>query len=85
MPLGLNRTDLNMTGISYYQGFPVTLPHTFGNQNRLTFGNPIPTSGTEQNKIPAYGGNTFASYILLETGQSITVESGTGQLLKEQQ
>lgn len=31
MPLGLNRRDLNATGINYRLGTPVTLPKNFGN------------------------------------------------------
>jgi hypothetical protein len=31
MPLGLNRTDLNVSGVDYLHGSPVILPHNFGN------------------------------------------------------
>jgi hypothetical protein len=30
VPCGLNRTDLNVTGVTYLHGFPITLPHEFG-------------------------------------------------------
>ena len=65
MPLGLNRTDLNFTGISFRSGFPLVLPANFEANNEPSFpgnivswlpspahfGNPIPTSGTEQNIV----------------------------------
>ena len=46
MPLGLNRTDLNTTGINYLHGFKITLPHNFGNLVTWKpfpayFGNPV--------------------------------------------
>lgn len=44
MPRGLDRTDLNKTGISYRNGFPITLPHNFGDPITLPhdFGNGPP-------------------------------------------
>lgn len=66
MPLGINRTDLNETGINYEDGTPITEPHVFGTPVALPLnvGNPIPTSGTEQNDVswaptPAHFGNVF--------------------------
>lgn len=76
MPLGLNRTDLNSTGVSFRNGTPVTEPLDFGNDVMLphNFGNPIPSSGTNQNIVnwlpsPSYfgneiGGGSLGSYIL---------------------
>lgn len=46
MPKGIVRTDLNVTGVSYRDGTPVTLPHTFGTAITLphTFGIVEPVS-----------------------------------------
>lgn len=86
MPLGLNRTDLNDTGITYKDGTPITEPHDFGNDvdwatpNPAHFGNPIPTSGTEQNKVtwatldPTHFGNIFGG----AGGMTFNRFSGTG-------
>jgi len=64
MPLGMDRTDLNTSGINYRLGNPVTLPKNFGTviTNLTPEGNPIPASGTEQNVVtwtpsPAHFGN----------------------------
>lgn len=64
MPLGANRTDLNDTGTTYKNGFPVTLPLNVGNPitEPHNFGNPIPSSGTNENTVdwvpsPAHFGN----------------------------
>ena len=40
MPLGINRTDLNITGVNFLHGSPVTEPHEFGNLVNWT---PTPT------------------------------------------
>ena len=64
MPLGANRTDLNDTGTTYKNGFPVTLPLNVGNPitEPHDFGNDIPSSGTNENTVdwspsPAHFGN----------------------------
>ena len=62
--LGINRTDLNDTGTTYKNGFPVTLPLNVGNPitEPMNFGNSIPSSGTNENAVdwtpsPAHFGN----------------------------
>lgn len=87
MPLGINRTDLNTTGITYKDGFPITLPHDFGNPvDWLTpdpthFGNPIPSDGKNINTVdwptpnPAHFGNIFGA---APSGNFLELESGSG-------
>jgi hypothetical protein len=91
MPLGLNRTDLNTTGITYKDGSPVDWPTPdpahFGNPvDWLTpdpahFGNPIPSDGNNQNIVdwmtpnPAHFGNIFGGSI---SGDQLELESGLG-------
>jgi hypothetical protein len=59
MPLGLDRSG------DYRNGTPITLPKNFGTPITSTpTGNPIPTSGTEQNIVnwtpdPAHFGNVI--------------------------
>ena len=86
MPLGVNRTDLNTTGITYKDGFPITLPHDFGNPvDWLTpdpahFGNPIPSDGNNINTVdwqtpdPAHFGNLFSK----GPHGAFELETGTG-------
>jgi hypothetical protein len=90
MPLGVNRTDLNTTGITYKDGFPVTWPTPnpahFGNPvDWLTpdpthFGNPIPSDGNNVNTVdwqtpdPAHFGNLFA----VGFNGAIELEDGSG-------
>ena len=86
MPLGVNRTDLNTTGITYKDGFPITLPHNFGNDvDWLTpdpahFGNPIPSDGNNVNTVdwqtpdPAHFGNLFSK----GPHGAFELETGTG-------
>jgi hypothetical protein len=88
MPLGINRTDLNKTGITYKDGFPITLPHNFGNDvDWLTpdpahFGNPIPSDGHNVNTVdwftpnPAHFGNIFGGSI--PGGNQLELEDGSG-------
>jgi hypothetical protein len=85
MPLGINRTDLNDDGTTYKDGFPVTLPHDFGDPITLphSFGNPVPTSGTEKNTVswspnPNHFGNTFtpATPTAFVTLNSVTATYG---------
>jgi len=54
MPEGLNRTDLNTTGIDYRNGTPILLPHSFG--NTITLPHQFGTSVT-WNPDPAHFGN----------------------------
>lgn len=89
MPLGLNRTDLNSTGNSYANGSPITLPHNFGNPVTavpVNNGNPIPTSGTEQNQVtwtlsPSHFGNIIGGGGGNPSG--FELEDGSGVLLLE--
>ena len=95
MPLGLNRTDLNVTGITYLHGFPVNL-------NTLEFGNLItwfPESSHFGNVIllPLNLGNAvnwrvetsrFGNYINFiptppPTVSGIELEDGSGVILLE--
>ncbi len=70
MPFGLNRTDLDDTGVSYRNGTPINLTtHTFGNvvawaPSPAHFGNPIPTNRKEITEVtwtpdPAHFGNNI--------------------------
>lgn len=74
MPEGIVRTDLNITGISYRNGFLITLPHDFGNTvswppSPTHFGNPVTwaVSPTHFGNIvtwlvnPAHFGNVVAN------------------------
>jgi len=87
MPCGLVRTDLNITGINYLHGFPITLPHDFGNDvlwivSPAHFGNPIPPINPTFNSNPvnwvvnpAHFGNiigqVFGNFLLQEYGISL--------------
>lgn len=94
MPLGLNRTDANSSGTSFKNGTPVTLPLNVGNPAPpASFGNPIPSSGTEQNTVtwlpsPSHFGTLIGSLIsngiLLENGVDFfSLEDGSGVLILE--
>jgi hypothetical protein len=86
-PLGRNVTDLNSTGISYRNGTPVTLPLDVGNevtwnQDPAHFGNPVPTSGTEQNVVnwsptPTHFGNEIGNFAPMPTFGSVSPSSGS--------
>ncbi len=98
MPLGLNRTDLNTTGIDYLHGSPVTLPHQFGNTvnwvvNPAHFGNVVLLPLNLGNQVnwapsPAHYGNIFGQVfeddLLLEDGvTTFGLENGSGNILLE--
>jgi hypothetical protein len=99
--LGLNRTG------GYLRGFPITLPHSYGNQVNIVthnFGNPVTLSVAYGNPViePKNYGNPVPLYpttyvagstppsppsseddILLEDGDSIELEDGSGNILLE--
>jgi hypothetical protein len=97
--LGLNRTG------GYLRGFPITLPHNFGNPITLPhdFGNDVVEPHDFGNEVtwtpsPSHFGNTVpespTTYvgstnpfleddILLEDGDSIELEDGSGNILLE--
>ena len=79
MPRGLNRTDLNKTGISYRNGFPITLPHNFGNLITLPhdFGND-PPQDTPGNPVtlPKNFGNIIGPVVITPTFLSMSPDSG---------
>ncbi len=58
MPCGLVRKNLNITGVSFRNGSPVTLPHDFGNPvnwqtpDPTHFGNPVPPLDPSFNSNP---------------------------------
>jgi hypothetical protein len=91
MPLGTecNRTDLNKTGISYKDGFPVVEPLEFGTPVNLPhdFGNDIPSSGTNENAVtwptpdPEHFGNVFNLGPLVTSG--FELEDSSGVILLE--
>jgi hypothetical protein len=88
MPLGLNRTDANVPpNTSYRNGTPVTLPKIFGNAvdwqtpNPAEFGNPIPSSGTNENIVdwaptPTHFGNTVLNGPPPPTGFALVAHAG---------
>ena len=53
MPLGLNRTDLNLTGISFMHGTPLVLPPNFEADNEPSF----PGNIVDWLPTPAHFGN----------------------------
>ena len=87
MPRGLNRTDLNTTGISYKNGTPITLPHNFGNPVTLpkNFGNNPPFDAGNQVTLPKNFGNqigqSFGSYLVQADGTSKFLLVGTSGAL----
>jgi hypothetical protein len=94
MPCGLVRTDLNKTGISYRNGFPILLPWEFGTAVTLPwfFGNPVPPTDPTFNSNPVnwtvnpahfgniIGGSIF-SVLLLDDGSEFLLDSGGNILL----
>lgn len=92
MPCGLVRTDLNITGINYLDGFPVTLPLDFGNEvdwapSPAYFGNPVPPTDPTFNSNPvtwivnpAHFGNIIGATIVTD---AFELENGSGILLLE--
>ena len=98
MPRGLNRTDLNKTGISYRNGTPVTLPYEFGNvvtwptPDPAHFGNPV-TDGNDptqfgntvdwQTPDPTHFGNAVTTTPPPPAVAGFELEDGSGVILLE--
>jgi len=95
--LGLVRTDLNLTDITFRNGIPITLPHDFGNPVTWTpdpshFGNPIPPPdpSLDSNLViwavdPAHFGNIISplhfGILLLVAGSAVWLVDDTDILL----
>lgn len=90
MPLGLNRTDLNTTGITYKDGFPVTEPLEFGTPitEPHEFGSPVTTPIDVGNPVtwptpdPAHFGNIFNG-VVPPIVSGFELEDGSGVILLE--
>jgi hypothetical protein len=86
MPLGKNNSDINNGGKSYRGGTPLTVPHEFGNpvtqgNDPTQFGNPIPSSGTNENRVtwtvsPSHFGNIIAPPSPAPTVTSMNTTTG---------
>jgi hypothetical protein len=98
MPCGLVRKDLNLTGVSFRNGSPITLPHDFGNPvnwtpNPAHFGNPVPPTDPSFNSNPvnwivnpAHFGNLIGpvgNFLLLADNTLILLTNGTGILISQ--
>jgi hypothetical protein len=87
-PLGKNNSDPNDGGQSFRNGTPIDLTtHDFGNivnwatPNPAEFGNPIPSSGTNENRVtwqpsPSHFGNQIGGGPSAPTVVSLNVTSG---------
>jgi hypothetical protein len=87
-PLGKNNSDPNDGGQSFRNGTPIDLTtHDFGNvinwatPNPAEFGNPIPSSGTNENQVtwqpsPSHFGNQVGGGPSAPTVVSLNVTSG---------
>lgn len=99
MPRGLNRTDLNTTGVTYKDGTPVTVPknfgtpidtttHNFGNPVTLPkdFGNPVTWAPNSNHFGNIIGGNPAATsgFLLEDSSGVILLEDGSILLLEVQ-
>ncbi len=84
---GLNRTDLNTTGISYKDGTPITLPHEFGTPVTTPheFGSIPPFDAGNPVTLPKNFGNQigqpFGSYLVQADGSSKFLLAGTSGAL----
>ncbi len=76
MPLGINRSG------GYLRGFPITLPHSYGNQINLpthNFGNPVNIPLADGNLVtwipsPAHFGNPVPLYPTTYVGSTPSSE-----------
>jgi len=89
MPLGLNRTDLNTTGINYLHGFPINLStHVWGNVVNwipspsyfgnivllpLNFGNLVTWATPNPSHFGNILGQSFGDFLVQEDGTSLFV------------
>ena len=95
MPIGLNRTNLNTTGITYKDGFPVTLPLVFGTPVTLPvdFGNVVTTPISYGNVVTwapsashfgnIIGGSTTSNGFALESGNGVVLLENGSVLIQE--